>query len=351
MAHSTSPTVRTRARRRPPVFMLAALILVGTAVVAAIWLKQAQKVGVVAPDGRIGYVVDDQTCFTGFAPQTNFRMEVPSKQLVDSVATDSAGFRSNERIAHPPDAKCRFLAVGDSFVEGSLVEAHEAFPAQLEVVFQEKGYSVRVDNGGTRKHTIHQQRIATLGRWGLANYDGVILGVVGGNDLVDLERLMRHKCDVGGTVPTAFRDLGTAAVTNNDPARALLAQSFVNFFNDETWWPSLSNERCDEVGREYERVFLKFAQEVKAQQKALLVTIFDSFGCGPKSSWPGQSYTDSFLRTVQNEGVPLVDARSLLNEPGAQLKTDPHPSPEGHRKIAEVIAKELIARGALDPCR
>jgi lysophospholipase L1-like esterase len=337
--------------------VLILFVLMSAVLGVLIWLRQAKRLDSNTAQKLLAYVVNRDSCYMGFAPHVQMTWLNKEKGLVESVLTDEAGFRWNERVVHPSEPLCRFLAVGDSFVEGSLVEADEAFPARLEAILAERGYSVRVDNGGMRGHTIHQERISALGRWGAADYTGVILGVLGGNDLTDLDRLIRNGCDVSGPVPSAFDlwevDKDSAFVA----AKRLLsrlsgARPFFGFYADHLASRSMDESGCVRLGEEYSKSFFSLVRALKARKQTLLVALFEPFWCDTKSAWSGRSYTVNLLKQAREEGALVADMGTMLLDPSLLLlPVDRHPSSRGHQRIAEAIAKELIEHHALDGCR
>jgi lysophospholipase L1-like esterase len=348
------PSRRARATRRPRIVVLILVILLGALGGAVLWKHQTRQLAEISSRGVLRQVADAATCFTSFAPHNDMEVTLLQKNLTDRLETDDEGFRTDAAIQHPANPRCRFLAVGDSFTEGSLVLAHEAFPHQLEVVLQEKGYSVRVDNGAGRGHTIHQERIAALGRWPHIKHDGVILGITGGNDLIDLNLLQRNGCEVGGTIPTSFEPLDPVALNDASVGKALLVKSLKSFLEDRPVGGAddLSPAQCDSLATEYQKILVTFARELKARQQSFMVVQFESFACNYKGDWFRQDLSDGILPLAASEGAVTTDVRAILWSQGMTLlPADRHPSAAGHRSMAEAIASNMIAQHVVDRCR
>lgn len=144
-------------------------------------------------------LVDEETCYSGFAPYTRLDVVHPRAPIRYHYASDGDGFRDAPH-GGTTRAACRVLALGDSFTVGLWVEAAQAWPAVLEARLRARGYSVQVDNGGVQGHTIAEERIEALSRWAALRPRVIVIGQTN-NDIVDLAALQSSGCRVGGRSP------------------------------------------------------------------------------------------------------------------------------------------------------
>lgn len=337
-----------------------------TAIVAGVALALA-ALGVVelalrrAPPSQPGLLVDDATCFYTAAPAGTSEMSKPGTPLHHRFEADARGFRIPVGSAAKRAslaAKCRVLCVGDSFTEGLWVDAEEAYPAVLERTLGERGYAVRVDNGGMRGHTIAQERIAALGRFREPAASIVIVGQ-SANDLEDLVDMESFGCKLGGPLPTALRPaippeaegLGSRA---QDVAAgvAVLGERLRAFMKRPGDAPGRTEARCAEATKAYAAEAAEIAGEVrKGGGKPLFASLEKTFCAG--KPWQNAEGTAPFYEPAVREAGGAVEVIGVaFHDPGVTLEPhDGHPSPEGHRRIAMRLADRLAALGWLDACR
>ncbi|HQH28986.1 MAG TPA: hypothetical protein PLP17_16455, partial [Oligoflexia bacterium] len=78
----------------------------------------------------------------------NIRATVDNLEYSYDVATNSQGLRYKEIPFEKDDNEYRFIVLGDSFVEGTGVEAGDTFAALLEQQYSRAGHIVRFINAG-----------------------------------------------------------------------------------------------------------------------------------------------------------------------------------------------------------
>jgi len=97
-------------------------------------------------------------------------------------------------------ADITIVAFGDSLTAGYGLPASESYPAQLETLLQEAGWSVRVINAGVSGETTrgNQERSSFIRS---QNPDIVLLGI-GGNDALRMLPLEETKKNISATIET-----------------------------------------------------------------------------------------------------------------------------------------------------
>lgn len=309
----------------------------------------------VEPRGYV--VVDEDTCYYAWGPSTHDETEKRGTALVNRVATDAQGFRITPGEVRPA-AKCRVLAVGDSFTHGQFVTAAQAFPAVIEGLAREHGYSVEVANGGMPGHTIAEERVGALGRWG-ALPARVVLVSHTANDLEDLVILKRGGCRIDGPPPIELRpalngtlqDLRLLKVGQEVAARIELLSPRMRRLRlggaPELRRPA-GAEECAAAEQAYLALSLDLAGALSARGTKLLFAFVEGFFCGGASP---RAFQADFTRRLGEAGALVIDATSALRDPEASLRpADSHPSPLGHGRIATRIEAALQASGWLQGC-
>jgi len=305
-----------------------------------------------------GYVlVDEDTCYYAWGPDAYDESSNQSRKLSHQMWTDEEGFRIGPDMPKGDD-KCRLLAVGDSYTHGFFVRAREAYPAAVQASLMKGGYRVKVDNGGMPGDTIAEERVGVLGRWAYLKPKVVLVGQTA-NDLEDLLLLERRGCRLGGAVPTEFaptvpKNVGTLRVTRISQeiaARLTMLSPKMNAVRDRTGKidPPATPEECSAVADRYLELLLDLTRGVQGWGGNLLFVMHEKPFCGGQE----QSTFDARIRTeLAAAGARLVDVSDVLKQREATLQpNDSHPSPEGHRRFAESIAKDLVSSGWLDECR
>jgi len=335
--------VRARARHPATPALLAAGLAAAVAVLSLLGFHLRGKApGPVDPV----LLVDEDTCYSGYAPHASDRFD-HHPPLVHEAEFDADGFRMSSP-AHDPAARCRILCLGDSFTVGLWVKAEEAFPSQLERLLRGRGFSVRVDNGGMQGHTIAEERTDALARWASLHPDLVVVASTG-NDLEDLIRLRENGCRLGGAIPTTFRTEHRHAGSGGMQILSARMRAVLNHPD-----PGDRNAaECTAAWRSYQDLASDLARGVRGLGgRAVLVTL-DPFHCGDADgSSEIQRSRQALDERLRGEGALSFDVSSVFREPGTTLApADGHPSPLGHRRIAEALSEVLVRAGALEACR
>ncbi|MCC7371253.1 MAG: SGNH/GDSL hydrolase family protein [Chloroflexi bacterium] len=264
------------------------------------------------------------------------------------VAINARGLRERELPLEKPAGTKRVVFLGDSVTFGAGVRDDEPFPRLLEAAVNGAGGGPiqTVNTGVVGYNTI--QELARLEQAGLPyGPDTVVLTFVV-NDLLETFSIFDHQYDPVGV-------LAGVKVW-------LRRNSYLYRFVQNVYWRigqelRRSREGPTEPLRKRDRLDERLAtlSQIVALSRAngasfLLVVYPDNLG-DPVSPGPsGERLTvrEELERFAAREGVPMVDLSSALGDvrdPRARqyrLREDPHPSPEGHRAIAEAVRAPLL---------
>jgi lysophospholipase L1-like esterase len=360
---------RVRTRRSATVIVvflgLASALLIGEAVVRvlapqtlSIYLPRVNGVGVAQANatGRI--------CKPGY-------FDV-------AVRFNGQRFRADRdyAVATPPGRR-RIAILGDSFVFGWGVEAHDAFPAQLESILRHKGADVEVINAGIPGQSLGEKAIWYSEAVARFHPDIVVLTVL--VDDVDAENGLRLfqwsdgavKPIVGaaGSPPLSalhhmpgydflrmhshlFTLLGSAIgviahlrPTNRvivDPAsnqvevnRAAFVRDGLPMLNAEVHW--LRDEVRANGGR-FVVVFLPVRESIYR----------DSTAYGPQIRWKERAMSASVAAECARDNIPFLDLTEHMNRLAAATPRElyfsggeTHPNAFGHHGFADGVAAFL----------
>lgn len=345
---------RTKLSRRRKLALAAALTFGGGGAIL-LAIEIALRAAGVEPHGYV--VVDDATCYLAWGENTHDETEKRAPALVHRVWTDEHGFRTKDGKTKT-GAKCRVLAVGDSFAHGQFVEADEAFPAVVERAARERGYSVEVDNGGMPGHTIAEERVAVLGRWKHLPSRAVIVSHTA-NDLEDLVVLQRLGCRIDGPPPTELRPALAGATRGLRVIRAGQSVAvragalsprmrILRHGSPELRQPATAAE-CAAAERAYLDLSLDLTGALAAAGTKVMFAFVEGFFCAGTTR---SDFQAEFGRRLGEAGAQVVDVRSALSEPDASLRpADSHPSATGHQRIGSQIGAALFASGWLEGCQ
>jgi hypothetical protein len=92
-----------------------------------------------------------------YSYRPGFSADIEESFRTVNVSINSLGMRDTEVSA---DERIDFLAIGDSFTAGAMVEQQEAWPAQLQQQLNADGRQLRVLNAGVSGYNMEQVRIA-----------------------------------------------------------------------------------------------------------------------------------------------------------------------------------------------
>ena len=322
-----------------------AALLVG--VVAALLLGEGilRAVGLGHP-----YYSSPELYRTSADPRVLFEMSPDFEGFSEGTAvrTNSRGLRERELPVEPAADTTRILFLGDSVTFGSGVPAEEAFPRLLEAALAAAGAG-RVEslNAGVVGYNTLQE-LGRLEDVGLAYRPDVVVLTFVVNDLLESFSIFDHQ--YLPAPPFAAQKV------------LLRKQSHLYRFVQGTYWRVAQDLRRAQTGpteplRKRERMDERLAQlgqiveRTRASGARFLLLLYPDNLADPVSPGPsGERLTvrEELLRFAAREGVPhldLTDALGDVRDPRARqfrLREDPHPSPAGHRAIADAVRGPLL---------
>jgi lysophospholipase L1-like esterase len=284
-----------------------------------------------------------------FVPKPGFRGYSEGTE----VAISSQGLRDREYdAAHPPNTT-RIVVLGDSVTFGPGVLAEETFSKQLEHRLNGLGDGRRYEviNTGVIGYNTIQER-ARLERVGLQFQPDVVVLTFVVNDLLDTFSIFDHQYEPGGALA---------------PLKKWLRRNsrLYRFYQNVSW--RLEGElRRDpnqpEPPRDRQRVLEREAEIGRIARisrdngaKFLLVLYPDNLAnlVSPDASGRQVTVRDELVGFAARNGFPtrdLTEALGDVRDPRARvmrLREDPHPSPSGHRAIADALLSSLQEAGLL----
>jgi lysophospholipase L1-like esterase len=268
------------------------------------------------------------------------------------LTTNSRGLRERELPLEKPPGTRRVVFLGDSVTFGAGVEDDEPFPRLLENGINGDGAGPiqSVNTGVVGYNSI--QELARLEQAGLPYQPDVVVQTFVVNDLLETFSIFDHQ----------YEPTGALAETKV----WLRRNSYLYRFVQQMYWRlgqelRRSREGPTEPLRKRDRLEERLAtlSETVAVSRAngatFLLVLYPDNLTDPVSPGPtGERLTvrEELERFAARQRVPLVDLTEALGDvrdPRARkyrLKEDPHPSPEGHRVIAEALRDPLV--NALD---
>jgi lysophospholipase L1-like esterase len=264
------------------------------------------------------------------------------------VRINSRGLRERELAIPKPAGTRRVVFLGDSVTFGAGVRDDEPFPRLLEAAVNGAGSGPieTVNTGVVGYNTL--QELARLEHAGLSYQpDAVVLTFVV-NDLLETFSIFDHQYEPTGA-------LANVKVW-------LRRNSHLYRFVQNIYWRIGQEMRRSREGpveplRKRDRLEERLATLSQIIQMSrtngatfLLVLYPDNLGdpVSPGPSGERVSVREELERFAAREGVQVVDLSSALGDvrdPRARqyrLREDPHPSPEGHRVIAEALRGPLL---------
>jgi len=316
-----------------------------------------------APDASLGepmhwadqMVVAEASCFAATAPGASIDLYQREGGLTMRIETDAEGFRVG---APARPAACRVVVVGDSWTAGSWVAGAEAFPAVTEEILRSRGYSVRVLNGGMQGFSIAQERVAVLSRWATPRPDVVVIAT-SSNDLDDLANFTAMRCSL--EVPPASRihpwaRLEGPAVTEMRAQLVALERRLFDATGGRVGGSAAARlAACEASTRSYINLAGEIVTTLRARGTRVMFDLLQSPQCnvsGPPGYWLGREdfARELSARVVASGGEALANPGFLFPQM-TLMPHDAHPSAQGHRYFAEVLATRLVALGWLEHCR
>jgi lysophospholipase L1-like esterase len=264
-----------------------------------------------------------------------------------ALTTNSRGLRERELpLAKPPGTR-RVVFLGDSVTFGAGVKDDELFPRLLERSINGAGGGPieTVNTGVVGYNTI--QELARLERAGLPYEPDVVVLTFVVNDLLETFSIFDHQYEPTG----AFANVKVWLRRN----------SYLYRFVQQMYWrlgqevrraregPTEPLRKRDRVEERLETL-AEIVAITRANGAGFLLVLYPDNLADPISPGPsGERLTmrEELQRFAGREQVPLVDLTDALGDvrdPRARqyrLREDPHPSPEGHRVIAEALQAPL----------
>lgn len=264
------------------------------------------------------------------------------------VTTNGHGLRERELPLEKPADTRRVLFLGDSVTFGPGVRDGEPFPRLLELDLEADTSSrIQTINAGVVGYNTVQEQ-GRLEDVGLEYQPDVVVLTFLVNDLLETFSIFDHQYEPTG--PLAAIKVW------------LRRNSNLYRFVQDIYWRAAREIRRSEEGptaplRKRDRLEERLAtldqiiQTTRAHGASFLLVLYPDNLDDPVSPGPsGERLTmrQELIAFAQREQVPYVDLTDTLGDvrdPRAReyrLKEDPHPSPAGHRVIAEAL------RGPLD---
>ncbi|MFN8522918.1 MAG: GDSL-type esterase/lipase family protein [Chloroflexota bacterium] len=264
-----------------------------------------------------------------------------------SVQVNGAGLRERELTEQRQPGLSRVLFLGDSVTFGAGVTAEEAFPRLLESRLPPlPGRQIQTINAGVVGYNTTQE-LARLRDLGPRYQPDIVVLTFVVNDLLDSFSIFDHQYDPTG--PTA-------------PLKIWLRRnSHAYRFVQNTYWRVALEVRRSGVGtteanrprarvEERLRELTDLVDAARAGGAAMVLVLYpdnldDRVSPGPDGSRP--TMREVLTEFAQARRVALVDLTAALGDvrdPRARehrLREDPHPSPLGHRVIAEALTPTL----------
>ena len=264
-----------------------------------------------------------------------------------AVQTNSRGLREREVPVSPSPGTTRVLFLGDSVTFGSGVLAEEAFPRLLEAALTGAGPVETLNAGVVGYNTL--QELGRLEAVGPAYDPDVVVLTFVVNDLLESFSIFDHQYTPAP--PFAAQKVW------------LRRHSHLYRFVQGTYWRVAQDLRRAQTGpteplRKRERVDERLGQlqqiveYTRASGAHFFLLLYpdnlgDPVSPGPSGDW--LTVRQELLRFAEREAVPVLDLTDALGDvrdPRARqfrLREDPHPSPEGHRAIADAASGPLLA--------
>ena len=274
-----------------------------------------------------------------------------------TVRTNSLGLRERELPLDKPAGVVRVLFLGDSVTFGTGVPNDGPFPRVLETSL--------ADDPGPRVETVNAavvgynttQELARLEAVGPAYRPDAVVVLFVVNDLLDAFSIFDHQYD-----PTGRFAAQKIWLRRNSHLYRFLQNTYWRV-SDELRRPGSERAQAPRPrARVEERLgeLRAIAEWARANDAGFLLALYPDNLEDPVSPGPaGERVTvrQELLSFAERFGHPVVDLSGALGDvrdPRARefrLREDPHPSPAGHRAIAEVLAPPLRALLANLPAR
>jgi len=269
------------------------------------------------------------------------------------VKTNSRGLRERELPLTPAAGTRRVVFLGDSVTFGAGVRDDEPFPRLLEAAVN--GPRGQASSGGGPIETVNTgvvgyntvQELARLEQAGLPYQPSTVVLVFVVNDLLETFSIFDHQYEPTGALagPKVWLRRNSNLYRFVQQAYWRIGQELRRLREGPTE-PLRKRERMDERLA----TLAEIVRVTRANNAGFLLVMYpDNLG-DPVSPGPsGERLTvrEELVQFAEREGVPvfdLTDALGDVRDPRARqfrLSEDPHPSPAGHRAIADALVMPL----------
>lgn len=264
------------------------------------------------------------------------------------IHINSRGLRDREYAVPKPQQVHRILVLGDSVTFGDGVKAEDTYPKQLEEILSgpPDGPEAEVLNAGVRGYNTFQE-LTLLREAGLAYApDTVIVGYV----LNDAEPIAKQAGLIDPKYGTVIRIKNW--IRDHSYLYALLRRSFELFRHRthsgryvETYEDQFAENHPGWLSSLHALRDLKALTDEKGIR--LLLVIIPRFeSLQDPSVYPWKKIHEQVARAAGSFGIETLDLLpEFAGEDPSRLTIVPtdsfHPNPQGHRRIAEAIARHL----------
>lgn len=265
------------------------------------------------------------------------------------VKTNSRGLRERELPLTPPAGTRRVVFLGDSVTFGAGVLDHEPFPRLLETAINAADSGVgpieTVNTGVVGYNTM--QELARLERVGLAYEPSTVVHVFVVNDLLETFSIFDHQYE-----PTGLLAGLKVWLRRNSNLYRFVQQAYWRIGQEMRRAREGPTEPLRKRDRLEDRLatLSEIVRVTRANDASFLLVLYPDNLSDPVSPGPsGERLTvrEELMQFAAREGVPvfdLTDALGDVRDPRARqfrLREDPHPSPDGHRAIADALVAPL----------
>ncbi len=266
------------------------------------------------------------------------------------LTTSDAGYRGRDVAIPKPAEAHRILGIGDSYMFGQGVADHETYLAQLPGLLEVAGpgRSTETVNLAVPGFNTAMEVEILRARGPMLQPDLILIEIVG-NDL-DLPNFLWNAVDPWTLRRLFLLDFIRGRLGASDPAMGAdrgLSEA-----------PREAGGTVDTFSRDTARVPPQYASMVGLGAFERSLAELAEFGRGHRvpvrAITHGVWFEDAMLKALSTNGIPVLVLRSSLRQrarglgapdyggsPLALSPTDLHPSPLGHRAIAEELAAWL----------
>jgi lysophospholipase L1-like esterase len=265
----------------------------------------------------------------------------------EPVKTNSRGLRERELPLTPPTGTRRVVFLGDSVTFGPGVRDDEPYARLLEADLKADGAGqVETINAGVVGYNTIQE-LGRLDEAGLAYQPDTVVLTFLVNDLLETFSIFDHQYEPTGVLANV-----KVWLRRNSNLFRFVQQAFWRVGEELRRSREGPTEPLRKRDRMDERLatLSEIVRVTRANNADFLLVLYPDNLSDPVSPGPsGERLTvrDELVRFAEREGVPvydLTDALGDVRDPRARqfrLREDPHPSPAGHRAIADALVAPL----------